>query len=175
MIIIYNPSNPPMLTVSIIGKSNCGKTTLIERLIPRLKTQGFEVATVKHDAHNFEIDKEGKDSWRHKNAGAKMTIVSSASKIAIFTDTEKDNSLEDICNRYINGVDIVLIEGYRMSRFPKIEVLPPGGGNDLLCGKDDNLVAVVTDSNRDYGVPTFNRDDIHAIVDMIIGLGCNKP
>ncbi|MGR3177408.1 MAG: molybdopterin-guanine dinucleotide biosynthesis protein B [Candidatus Anammoxibacter sp.] len=158
-----------MKIISIIGKSGSGKTTLIERLIPELAKRHCKVATVKHDAHNFEVDKVGKDSWRHKNAGAKTTVVSSATKIAIFTDAEKDNSLESICEKYISGVDIILTEGYRMSKYPKIEVV--SSTNDkLLCGESDNLIAIVGDCEFDRDVPVFKHDDIAEITDMIYRL-----
>lgn len=158
-----------MKIVSIIGKSGSGKTTLIERLIPELAKRRCKVGTVKHDAHNFEVDKVGKDSWRHKNAGAKTTVVSSATKIAIFTDVEKDYSLESICEKYISGVDIILTEGYRMSKYPKIEVV--GSTNvTLLCGQSDNLIAIVGDREFDRNVPVFKPDDIAEIADMIYRL-----
>lgn len=152
--------------VSIIGRSNSGKTTLIEGLIPELIKRGYKVATIKHDVHNFEVDKVGKDSWRHKMAGAKMTIVSSAKKMAIFTDAEKDNTLEEICARYIRDVDIVLAEGYRMSNYPKIEVVRLKD-EGLLCKTPDNLLAIVTDHEFDCSAPTFKPDNISGIVDLI--------
>lgn len=152
--------------VSIIGKSNSGKTTLIERLIPELIKRGYKVATIKHDAHNFEVDKVGKDSWRHKMAGAKMTIVSSAKKMAIFTDAENDNTLEDICERYIRDVDIVLVEGYRMSKYPKIEVVRLKD-EGVLCKTSDNLLAIVSDQEFDSSAPILKLDNILEIVDLI--------
>ena len=126
----------------------------------------YKVATVKHDAHNFEVDKVGKDSWRHKNAGAKTTVISSATKIAIFTDVERDNSLENICEKYISGVDIILTEGYRMSKYPKIELVR-STNDTLLCGQSDNLIAIVGDCEFDRDVPVFKHDDISAIADLI--------
>ena len=156
-----------MHIISIVGRSNSGKTTLIVKLIPALVTLGYKVATVKHDAHNFEVDKVGKDSWRHKNAGAEMTVVTSDKKVAVFADADKDNSLESICEKFINGVDIVLTEGYKMSKYPKIEVIRSPNCN-LLCGKDDNLLAVVCDGANTLNLPVFEHNDINGIVELII-------
>lgn len=163
-----------MIIVSIIGKSNSGKTTLIERLIPELKKRDYKVATVKHDAHSFEVDKVGKDSWRHKNAGAEVTLVSSAKKVAIFADVDKDTSLECLCERYIDGVDIVLTEGYRMSKYPKIEAIRVDDEGTLLCDNTDNLIAIVSDFQFDRGVPIIKPDSISEVADMIENLIPNK-
>jgi len=163
-----------MIVISIIGKSGSGKTTLIERLIPVLKDLNYRVGTVKHDAHNFEVDKVGKDSWRHKNAGAAITLVSSAKKVAIFTDTEEGETLESLCGKYINGIDIVLTEGFRMSIYPKIEVNRTGNCNDLLCGTENNLLAIVSDYEFDRGVPVIKPDNIAEIAAIIVNLIKNK-
>ena len=82
--------------VSIVGKSDIGKTTLIEKLLPELTGRGYRVATVKHDVHGFEVDREGKDSWRHKKAGAHTVVISSPQKIALIRDVEKDLTLEEV-------------------------------------------------------------------------------
>lgn len=156
-----------MVIVSIIGKSGSGKTTLIERLIPELKKMGYKVATVKHDAHCFEVDKVGKDSWRHKNAGAEITVVSSAKKVAIFADAKEDSSLEYICEKHISGVDIVLAEGYRKSKYPKIEAIRSNNSDNLLCNNKDNLVAIVSDYDFDIGVPIIKPDNICEIARVI--------
>ena len=155
-----------MHIISIVGRSNSGKTTLIVKLIPALVSLGYKVATVKHDAHNFEVDKVGKDSWRHKNAGAKMTVVTSEKKVAVFADADQDNSLECVCEKFINGVDIVLTEGYKMSKYPKIEVVRSLNCN-LLCGKDDNLLAVVGEGESLLDIPVFKHNDINKIVELI--------
>jgi len=97
--------------VSIVGKSDSGKTTLLEKVVRELRSRGWRVATVKHDAHSFEIDHEGKDSWRHKQAGACMTIISSPSKIAVVTDTDHDHSLNEIRDRFVRDVDLIVTEG----------------------------------------------------------------
>jgi molybdopterin-guanine dinucleotide biosynthesis protein MobB len=153
--------------ISIVGKSESGKTTLIEKLIPELVQRHYKVATVKHDAHSFEIDKKGKDSWRHKNAGASTAIVSSQKRVTIFCDAEKDLTLEELRNRYITGVDIILAEGYKKSPHPKIEVNRTAIGNDLLCTADDNLIAIVSDREHKLDVPVFDPEDFVGVANLI--------
>ena len=92
--------------ISIVGKSDSGKTTLIEKLVPELTRKGYRVATVKHDVHGFEVDREGKDSWRHKQAGAHTVIISSPQKIALIRDVEKDSTLDEIRRRWVQDVDL---------------------------------------------------------------------
>jgi len=105
--------------VSIVGKSNAGKTTLLEKLIPELVKRGYRVATIKHNMHGFDIDHEGKDSWRHKKAGANTTIVSSPHQLALFQDVDHNHSLDEIRDKYIKNADIILAEGYKGNPFPK--------------------------------------------------------
>ncbi len=153
--------------VSIVGKSNAGKTTLLEKLIPELVKRGYRVATVKHDVHGFEIDHEGKDSWRHKKAGAHTTVISSPLRVALIEDVDRDQSLDEIRNKYIKRVDIILAEGYKGNPFPKIEVFRSELKRTPLCGKEDNLLAIASDIKLDVGVPCFDINDIKSIVDLI--------
>src|SRR4030066_219431 len=104
--------------VSIVGKSDSGKTTLIEKLLPELGRRGYRVATVKHDVHGFEVDREGKDSWRHKQAGAHTVIISSPQKVALIRDVEKDSTLDEIRGRWVQDVDLLLSEGYKKDGQP---------------------------------------------------------
>ncbi len=153
--------------VSITGKSGSGKTTLMEKLIPELVRRHYKVATVKHDAHSFEFDKKGKDSWRHKNAGSSIAIVSSRKRIAIFRDAERDLTLEEIREDHTNGVDIILAEGYKNSLHPKIEVDRQDTGKGLLCTVEDNLIAIVSKREHKLGIPVFNSEDIAGLANLI--------
>ena len=153
--------------VSIVGKSDSGKTTLIEKIIPELNRRGYKVATVKHDVHGFDIDREGKDSWRHKRAGAHTAIVSSPQKIAIVRDVERDLPLDELKGRFISDVDIIITEGYKNDKHPKIEVCRKDTHEELLCSKKDILVAVVSDKEFDVGVPCVDIDDVKGIVNII--------
>jgi molybdopterin-guanine dinucleotide biosynthesis adapter protein len=153
--------------VSIVGKSDIGKTTLIEKLLPELTRRGYRIATVKHDVHGFEMDREGKDSWRHKKAGAHTVVLSSPQKVAVIRDVEKDLTLEEIREKLIQEVDLILSEGYKNDVQPKIEVFRKGKYDDLLCTRDDNLIAVISDQIFDIGVPCFSLDDVRGLADFI--------
>ena len=153
--------------VSIVGKSNSGKTTLLEKIIPELVKRGYRVATIKHNLHGFDIDHEGKDSYRHKKAGAHTTIVSSPHQLALIQDVDHNYSLDEIRDRYIKNVDIILTEGYKGNPFPKIEVFRKALKRPLLCAKEDNLFAVAADTKLDIDVPCFDINDAKSIVDLI--------
>lgn len=153
--------------VSIVGRSNAGKTTLIEKIITELVRRGYRVATIKHDVHGFEIDHEGKDSWRHKRAGARSVVLSSPKRVALIEDVEKDHEIAEIRDRYLRDVDIILSEGYKRNPHPKIEVHRAALKQELLCGGTDNLLAVATDEPLDLKVPGFGLDDASGIVDLI--------
>jgi molybdopterin-guanine dinucleotide biosynthesis protein B len=153
--------------VSVVGTSDSGKTTLLERLIPELRARGYRVAVVKHDVHGFEMDKEGKDSWRLKRAGANAVIVSSPTRIALIQDVERDHSLEELRERLRLDVDLILSEGYKRGVHPKIEVYRQAHRRELLCTEQDNLLAVATDVPLPIGVPCVHIDDHKALADLI--------
>jgi molybdopterin-guanine dinucleotide biosynthesis protein B len=153
--------------ISIVGKSDSGKTTLIEKLLPELKRRGYRVATVKHDIHSFEVDREGKDSWRHKQAGAHTVVISSPQKVALIRDVEKDLTLEELREKLIQDVDLILSEGYKKDVQPKIEVFRKGKHKELLCTKEDHLVAIVSNQKFDIGSPCFHLEDIKGLADFI--------
>ncbi|OGL38151.1 MAG: molybdopterin-guanine dinucleotide biosynthesis protein B [Candidatus Schekmanbacteria bacterium GWA2_38_11] len=156
------------LILSIVGKSDSGKTTLIEKLLPEIIKRGYKVATIKHHSHDdFQIDVEGKDSWRHAKAGSSTVIISSPTKLAVIKKTEEDKSLNEIRARYCDGIDLVLTEGYKRERHPKIEIFRKAVHKELLCKDDDALVAIVSDKKFDRNVPQFGLDDIKEIVDFI--------
>jgi molybdopterin-guanine dinucleotide biosynthesis protein B len=153
--------------ISIVGKSDSGKTTLIEKLVPELTRRGYRIATVKHDVHGFEVDREGKDSWRHKQAGAHTVVISSPKKVALIRDVEKDLTLEEIREKLIQDVDLILSEGYKKDVQPKIEIFRKEKHKELLCTKEDNLVAIVSDKKFRVGVSCFFLDDIRGVADFI--------
>jgi molybdopterin-guanine dinucleotide biosynthesis protein B len=153
--------------ISIVGKSDSGKTTLIEKLVPELTSRGYRVATVKHDVHGFEVDREGKDSWRHKQAGAHTVVIASPDKVALIRDVERDLKLEEIRERLIQDVDLILSEGYKKDVQPKIEIFRKEKHKELLCAKDDSLVAIVSNQTFDMGVPCFRLEDMKGLADFI--------
>ena len=153
--------------VSIVGKSNSGKTTLIEKMISELVRRGYRVATIKHNRHGFEIDHEGKDSWRHKRAGARTTVIASPLRVAVVEDVDRDLDIGELVDRYIRNADIVLSEGFKKNPFPKIEVNRSQMNQALLCSPADNLLAVCSDRPLTAGVPCLDINDIDGLVDIV--------
>ena len=153
--------------ISIVGKSDSGKTTLIEKLVPELTRRGYRVATVKHDVHGFEVDREGKDSWRHKQAGAHTVVISSPQKIALIRDVEKDSTLDEIREKMGSGCGPLLSEGYKKDVQPKIEVFRKEKHKKLLCTKKDHLVAIVSNRKFNVGVPCFHLEDMKGLSNFI--------
>jgi molybdopterin-guanine dinucleotide biosynthesis protein B len=156
--------------VSIVGKSDSGKTTLIEKLIPELIRRGYRVATVKHDVHGFEVDREGKDSWRHKKAGAHTVVISSPVKLTLIRDVDHDADLTELRDSYIRDVDLILSEGFK-----KIEVFRKEMHRDLLCTKEDDLVAIATNQRLSSDIPCFDLNDTPGLVDLIEEKFLRKP
>jgi molybdopterin-guanine dinucleotide biosynthesis protein B len=159
-------SNPPI--VSIVGSSGTGKTTLIEKLIPELTKRGYRVGTIKHNVHAFEIDQPGKDSWRHKKAGASGTVISSPNRIGLVMDVAYDYDPEELAT-LLTGMDIILTEGYKSHNMPKLEVFRGDcQKTEPLCKDDDRLLALICDSPAEFGVPRFSTDDIQELADFLI-------
>ncbi len=153
--------------VSIVGRSNSGKTTLIEGLIAELIRRGHRVGTIKHNRHGFEIDHEGKDSWRHRKAGAAVTVIASPKQIAVVEDADRDYGIAELAERYIRGVDLVISEGFKKNNLPKIEVWRASEHHEFLCESKDNLIAIASDVPVERGVPRFDLNDIPGIADLI--------
>ncbi len=155
--------------VSIVGRSGSGKTTLIEALVSKLTARGYRLATIKHDVHGFEIDHEGKDSWRHKQAGAAVVVLSSPRRIAVVMDVEREWDPGEMGIFWMDGVDLVLTEGYKGASFPKIEVNVTRDAEPWLCAGDPSLEAVV--SNRSPGptpaVPCFFGHEVERLADWL--------
>lgn len=156
---------PPI--VSVVGKSGSGKTTLIVKLILELKKRGYRVGTVKHAHHGFEMDHQGKDSWRHKAAGADTVIVAAPGKIAL----EKSGDFEslDFLEAFIGDLDLVLTEGYKRQDKPKIEIFRREKHRAPLYLSQDQLVAFVTNADTDAypGIPRFGLDDVAALAEFL--------
>jgi molybdopterin-guanine dinucleotide biosynthesis protein B len=152
--------------ISVVGKSDVGKTTLLEKLVRELKSRGYRVATVKHDAHSFDIDHPGKDTWRHAQAGSDHVVIASPARIAHIQRIERELTLPEIAAT-INDVDIILTEGYKRGPALKIEVSRAEKGRELLCTREE-LVALATDQSFDLDVPQFGLDDAQGLVDLIL-------
>jgi molybdopterin-guanine dinucleotide biosynthesis protein B len=156
---------PPF--VSVVGNSGSGKTTFLEKLIPELIGRGLKVGTIKHDVHGFEMDKPGKDSWRHKHAGASATIISSPYQIGMVMDVLHDHKPDELLSLF-NGMDIILTEGYKRGDHPKIEIFRTQIISEPLCKNDKYLIALITDSKVNLDVPTFSSEAVKQIADFLI-------
>jgi molybdopterin-guanine dinucleotide biosynthesis adapter protein len=151
--------------ISIVGRSQSGKTTLIEKLIPVLKRRGYKIGTIKHSHHIFDFDKSGKDSWRHKDAGAETVIIASPGKIAMVKNDYRE-SLAGL-QKFFDDMDLVITEGYKKEDNPKIEVVRAARHADALLKDDKQLVAVVSDIDLKMNVPVFDMEDIDQLSDFI--------
>lgn len=136
-------------------------------MIPELIRRGYRVATIKHNLHGFDIDHEGKDSWRHKQAGAATTVIASPQRVAVIEDVDRDLTLEELRDRYIRHADVVLSEGFKVNPHPKIEVVRSVLKHELLSAKDDNLIAVASDRPLDIEVPCLDINDVVGLVDLV--------
>lgn len=150
-----------------VGRSNSGKTTLIERLIPELVKAGYKVATVKHAGHGFDLDTEGKDSWRHKRAGASTVMVLSKGSLAMFADVNDDIKVSELRDRFLDqSLDLIIAEGWKSEGFPKIVVVRDQLGEVTMS--HDGLLAVLSNRKIDVKVPLIDPDDIPALAALII-------
>jgi molybdopterin-guanine dinucleotide biosynthesis protein B len=161
--------------IGITGYKNSGKTTLVERLVRNLTARGYRIATVKHAHHAFEVDHAGRDSYRHRVAGAvEVAVVSRHLWATIRTLEAAEPSLADVLAA-IGPADLVVVEGYKRDGYPKIEVRNLDLDQPPLDNDDASVVAVAASGPvNDVGVPVFSRDDVEAISDFVVarmGLG----
>jgi molybdopterin-guanine dinucleotide biosynthesis adapter protein len=151
--------------LGIVGWSGAGKTTLLVALLPLLRAAGLRVSTIKHAHHGFDMDQPGKDSYRHRQAGAEEVMVVSGPRWALLHEvTGPEPSLSDLLTR-MSPVDLVLVEGYKSHPFPKLEVWRQALGKPPLWDQEPEIVAVVSDSTGDTGgrdLLPLNRPDLVA-------------
>lgn len=156
--------------VSFVAKSGTGKTTLLEKVIARLKERGFRVGVIKHDAHRFDIDHPGKDSHRLASAGADTMLIVSPEKLALVKKHAAPPSIAEILATYFADVDIVLTEGFKKSSMPKIELHRRERSATLICRGEENdptLLAVASDEPLELDVPVLDLNDAGAVADFI--------
>ena len=154
------------LIISIVGKSDSGKTTLLESLIGELKRRGHKVAIVKHSHHADDLDSAHKDTWRFTRAGSELSAINSLDHLAIYRRMDHYFDPEEISNFILWDFDIILTEGFKGSSYPKIEVHRREQGKELLTDPRQ-LLGVVTDEPLDVKAPQFSHDDINGIADLI--------
>lgn len=162
-----------MKVLGFAGYSGSGKTTLIEQLIPRLTRQGLRVSLIKHAHHNFDIDHPGKDSYRHREAGASEVMLVSGRRWAMVHELrdEPEPSLEEQLAR-MSPCDLILVEGFKKSAIPKIEIHRPAHGAPRMPAEEMNIIALATDStdvtDAASGLPQLDLNDPDEIAGFIL-------
>ncbi|MFO7772383.1 MAG: molybdopterin-guanine dinucleotide biosynthesis protein B [Dehalococcoidia bacterium] len=154
---------PPV--VSIVGKSDSGKTLVIERLIGELNSRGYRVATIKHTPRGARFDEPGKDSWRHVQAGSKTVVVSSPDNVVLVKPVSEDTSIEEIVRFLGEDYDIILAEGFKQGNAPKIEVHRRDTGAPLKDIK--KRIAIVTDEPLQTKARQFSFEDNKSLADLL--------
>ena len=157
-----------MKIIGVVGWKNTGKTTLIEKLIKEFSERNLSISTIKHSHHNFSVDQQGTDSFRHFNAGAKETILASDKKWIKFSRQICESNLSDLIKQII-PVDIVLVEGFKLSEHRKVEVVNVASKKIPLYKTDQTICGLIFNQHKIQNtvLPQFNRDDIQEICDFI--------
>lgn len=158
-----------MRIFGLAGWSGSGKTTLLMALIPELVRRGVSVSTIKHAHHEFDVDKPGKDSWLHRQAGASEVMVASSRRFALMHELRDapEPALDALVAR-MAAVDLLLVEGFKHAHHPKLEVHRPSVGKPFLYPDDPHIVAVASDENLAVPLPLLSLTDISAIADFIL-------
>ena len=159
-----------MKVYGVVGWKNAGKTTLVERLVGEITGRGFSVSTVKHTHHNVDVDQKGKDSWRHRKAGARQVILSSSARWAVMTELKglPEAPLAELL-AHLAPVDLVIVEGYKRDDHSKVEVWRAATGQPLIAVDDPTIRAIATNDAPDgVGQPVIGLDDIAGIADFIL-------
>ena len=158
-----------MKTIGFAGWSGSGKTTLIEKLIPRFVDKGLKVSLIKHAHHTFDVDQEGKDSYRHRHAGATEVLVTSSRRWVLMHELrgEREPTFEEQV-KHLSPCDLLIVEGFKFARIPKVEVWRAQTGEPLLHPKDPDIVAVATDSKVETALPVLDLNDPDAIAAFIL-------
>ncbi|WP_019953539.1 molybdopterin-guanine dinucleotide biosynthesis protein B [Yoonia vestfoldensis] len=158
-----------MKVYGIVGYKNAGKTGLMERLVSDITARGFSVSTLKHAHHTFDVDQPGKDSFRHRQAGASQVLLASGDRWALMTELRgaDEPPLADLL-RLLSPVDLVLVEGYKRDAHPKVEAFRAATGNPLIAPDDPTVRAVASDTPLTLDRPAFDLNDTRAIADFIL-------
>ena len=158
-----------MRLYGVVGWKNAGKTGLMERLVTEITARGLAVSTIKHAHHGFDVDQPGKDSHRHRIAGAREVLLASANRFALMHELRGDEepTLDALIAR-LSPVDLVLVEGYKRDAHPKVEAHRAATGNGLIAPEDPTIRAVASDTPLTLDCPVFDLDDTGAIADFIL-------
>ncbi len=158
-----------MRVFGVVGYKNTGKTGLMERLVTEITQRGFSVSTIKHAHHSFDVDHAGKDSYRHRVAGASQVLLSSGRRWALMSELRgaAEPTLETLLTK-LDPVDLVLIEGYKRDAHPKLETFRSATNGTLLAPTDPTILAVATDCPVTVNQPQFDLNDTAGIADFIL-------
>lgn len=158
-----------MKVYGVVGWKNAGKTGLMERLVAEICGRGFSVSTIKHAHHVFDVDQPGKDSFRHRKAGAQEVLLASRKRFALMHELrgEEEPTLNALLAK-LAPVDLVLIEGYKRDTHAKIEAFRHETGNDLIAREDPTIKAIASDTKLDLDRPVFDLNDTQVIADFIL-------
>ncbi|MBT4570677.1 MAG: molybdopterin-guanine dinucleotide biosynthesis protein B [Nitrosomonadales bacterium] len=161
----------PFILGVCAANSGSGKTFVIERLIPALNKKGLSVSVIKHAHHSFDIDIPGKDSFKIREAGAKQTLIFNSARSALITENEKNNfNLDNAIEQINQPTDIILIEGLKTMKIPKIEIYREQISNKRLYKEDPNIIGVISDIDIKHEIPSFSFIDFDKISEFIIKL-----
>jgi len=151
-------SSKDVTIISIAGKQNAGKTTLIKDLIPKLKEHGYRVGTLKYNIRKFDIDHEGKDTYKYSSSGADSVAISTLSEFVVMKKTAKPLTLQEIIEAHFSDVDVVLVEGYREDDYPRIRIIDPQDTNAVKTDSENELLLVNEKTeNSCFSINGINR------------------
>ncbi|MEX0367739.1 MAG: molybdopterin-guanine dinucleotide biosynthesis protein B [Ruegeria sp.] len=158
-----------MKIYGVVGWKNAGKTGLMERLVTEITGRGITVSTVKHAHHTFDVDHKGKDSYRHRVAGASEVLLASRNRVALMQELRDadEPTLEALLTR-LSPVDLVLVEGYKRDAHPKVEAHRAETGNPLIAPDDPTIKAIASDTALTLDRPVFDLNDTTSIADFIL-------
>ncbi|WP_342068990.1 molybdopterin-guanine dinucleotide biosynthesis protein B [Yoonia algicola] len=158
-----------MKIYGVVGYKNAGKTGLMERLVTEITGRGFSVSTLKHAHHTFDVDHPGKDSYRHRHAGAHQVLLSSRARWALMTELRDRDELplSDLL-KHLDPVDLILVEGYKRDDHPKIEAYRAETNHPVIAKEDPTIRAVASDCALDVTQPRYELDDTKGIADFIL-------
>ena len=158
-----------MKTIGFAGWSGSGKTTLIEKLIPQFTRRGLRVSLIKHAHHTFDVDQPGKDSYRHRHAGASEVLVTSSRRWVLMHELrgEHEPKFEDQL-RHFSPCDLLIVEGFKYAAIPKIEVWRAETGEPLLHPNDPHIVAIATDAKIETKLPVLDLNEVNAVASFVV-------
>tara|TARA_Y100001970_G_scaffold292695_1_gene435272 strand:- start:2879 stop:3364 length:486 start_codon:yes stop_codon:yes gene_type:complete len=153
--------------IGIVGWKNVGKTFFVTEIIKILVSKGYKVGTIKHAHHDFDIDKPGTDSYKHRESGSSEVIVSSSKRWVKIIENEKkrEKNLNELLNEF-NDVDVVIVEGFKKENHPKIEII--GESKKIINNEIENVVAIVSDDLINSNIPLFKKNDVESLTQFII-------